>query len=241
MKAYFFAILLILLVSEISSLTLHNMMKKIKTSSKYSKTKRDTMAIIGTLLLNKGYESSFVAGVLGNIYHEGSIGFFESSAYISHPEAEPQYLRYMDSLYSYRTKYSGKCVTEVSMKQLSKLMEKLKNSNFKKGKFGLGCVQWTGGRTYTLVKLYLAECGNKDKITLEQATSAEGKMIIKEFSGNYKFIYDQWKKENSKNSLDAAYKAGSIICRKYEVPAGYNEKAITRGNTSKEIYKIMTS
>ena len=189
MKASFFAILLTLLVSEISSLTLHNMMKKIKTSSKYSKTKRDTMAIIGTLLLNKGYESSFVAGVLGNIYHEGSIGFFESSAYISHPEAEQQYLRYMDSLYSYRTKYSGKCVTEVSMKQLSKLMEKLKNSNFKKGKFGLGCVQWTGGRTYTLVKLYLAECGNKDKITLEQATSAEGKMIIKEFSGNYKFIY----------------------------------------------------
>ena len=241
MKASFFAILLTLLVSEISSLTLHNMMKKIKTSSKYSKTKRDTMAIIGTLLLNKGYESSFVAGVLGNIYHEGSIGFFESSAYISHPEAEPQYLRYMDSLYSYRTKYSGKCVTEVSMKQLSKLMEKLKNSNFKKGKFGLGCVQWTGGRTYTLVKLYLAECGNKDKITLEQVTSAEGKMIIKEFSGNYKFIYDQWKKENSKNSLDAAYKAGSIICRKYEVPADYNNKAITRGNTAKELYNLMTS
>ena len=241
MKASFFAILLTLLVSEISSLTLHNMMKKIKTSSKYSKTKRDTMAIIGTLLLNKGYESSFVAGVLGNIYHEGSIGFFESSAYISHPEAEPQYLRYMDSLYSYRTKYSGKCVTEVSMKQLSKLMEKLKNSNFKKGKFGLGCVQWTGGRTYNLFQKYKTECNGRDRITLDEATAAEGKMVIGELSTGYKYIYDQWKKDNKdKNVPVAAYNAGHIICMKYEVPADTANKARKRGQTAQDMYSIMT-
>lgn len=218
------------------------MIKKIENSSKYSAAKKKTMSIIGTLLLNKGYEVSFVAGILGNIYHEGNIGMFESSAYISNPSAEPQYLKYMDSLYSYRTKYSGKCVTDVSMSELSKLMEKLKAKNWKEGKFGLGCVQWTGGRTYSLVQLYLKECGNSNKITLEQATAAEGKMVIEEFSGSYKYIYTQWKSENSNtNSASAAYNAGHIVCRKYEVPADYNTKAVTRGNTAKELYNLMTS
>ena len=218
------------------------MIKKIENSSKYSAAKKKTMSIIGTLLFNKGYEASFVAGILGNIYHEGNIGMFESSAYISNPSAEPQYLKYMDNLYSYRTKYSGKCVTDVSMSELSKLMEKLKAKNWKEGKFGLGCVQWTGGRTYSLVQLYLKECGNSNKITLEQATAAEGKMVIEEFSGSYKYIYTQWKSENSNtNSASAAYNAGHIVCRKYEVPADYNTKAVTRGNTAKELYNLMTS
>ena len=241
MKALF-AILLIILTSDISAVVLHQMMKKLKSKSSYSAAKKNTMSIIGTVLLNKGYEPSFVAGVLGNINHEGNIGMFESSAYISHPESEPQYLKYMDKLYSYRTKYSGKCVTDVSMKELSKLMEKLKSKNYKEGKFGLGCVQWTGGRTYTLVQLYLHECKNANKITLDQATTAEGKMIVRELSGDHKYVYDQWKNENAnKNSANAAYNAGSIICRKYEIPADANNKAITRGNTAKEIYKIMTS
>ena len=102
------------------------MIKKIENSSKYNSAKKKTMSIIGTLLLNKGYEVSFVAGILGNIYHEGNIGMFESSNYSSNPSAEPQYLKYMDTLYNYREKYSGKCVTDVSMSELSKLMEKLK-------------------------------------------------------------------------------------------------------------------
>ncbi len=241
MKALF-AILLLILTSDISGVPLHEMMKKLKNKSNFSATKKHTMTIIGTLLLKNNYEPSFVAGVLGNINHEGNIGMFESSAYISHPEAEPQYLRYMDKLYNYRTKYSGKCITDVSMKDLVKLMEKLKSNNWQKGKFGLGCIQWTGGRTYSLVKLYQHECKNGNKITLDQATTAEGKMIMNEFKGAYKKIYDQWRSENSnKNTEKAAYNAGSIICKRYEVPANYNEKAVTRGNTAKQIYKIMTS
>ena len=218
------------------------MIKKIENSSKYSAAKKKTMSIIGTLLFNEGYEASFVAGILGNIYHEGNIGMFESSTYISNPSAEPQYLKYMDDLYSYRTKYSGKCVTDVSMSELSKLMEKLKAKNWKEGKFGLGCVQWTGSRTYSLVQLYLKECGNSNKITLEQATAAEGKMVIQEFSGSYKNIYTQWKSENSNTkTATAAYNAGHIVCTKYEIPADYKTKAITRGNTAKELYNLMTS
>lgn len=218
------------------------MIKKIENSSNYNSAKKKTMSIIGTLLFNKGYEASFVAGILGNIYHEGNIGMFESSAYIKNPSAEPQYLKYMDDLYSYRTKYSGKCVTDVSMSELSKLMEKLKAKNWNEGKFGLGCVQWTGSRTYSLVQLYLKECGNSNKITLDQATSAEGKMVIQELEGSYKKIYTTWKSNNSNtNSASAAYNAGHDICTKYEIPADYKTKAVTRGNTAKELYNLMTS
>ena len=140
---------------------------------------------------------------------------FESSAYIKNPSAEPQYLKYLDNLYSYRTKYSGKCVTEVSMSELSKLMEKLKAKNWNEGKFGLGCVQWTGSRTYSLIQLYLKEYGNSNKFTLEQAISAEGKMVIQELEGSYKKIYTTWKSNNSNtNSASATYNAGYDICMK---------------------------
>ena len=218
----------------------NEMIQKLVNSGNYN-SKKDTLRIIGNLLFEKGYPASWVAGILGNIYHEGKIGKFESSAYIAHPEYEPQYLKYMDQLYNYRTKYSGKIVTDVSMKALGTLLEKLKQDNWKKGKFGLGCVQWTGGRTYNLYKKYAEACNNQDKITLAQATKAEGNMVIGEFNGDYKYIYNQWNKDNSnKNTATAAYNAGHIICMKYEVPADTANKAKTRGKTAQNMYEIMT-
>ena len=216
------------------------MIQKLINSGTYS-SKKDTLKIIGNLLFDKGYTASWVAGILGNIYHEGSIGKFESSAYISNPSAEPQYLKYMDQLYDYRTKYSSKVVTQVSMKALGTLLEKLKKDNWKKGKFGLGCVQWTGGRTYNLYKKYAEACGYQDKITLDQATKAEGNMVISELSGDYKYVYNQWNSENSnKNTASAAYNAGYIICKKYEVPADTENQAKKRGKTAQSMYEIMT-
>ena len=123
------------------------MIKKIENSPKYS-SKRKTLSIIGSILLDKGYEPEFVAGILANIYHEGKIGYFESSNYKSNPSLKPDYLEYMDNVYNYATKYSGKSICDVSMKEVGKMMEELNNINWK-GKFGLGCVQWTGDRSYT--------------------------------------------------------------------------------------------
>lgn len=216
------------------------MMNRLKKSSSYS-AKKDTLVAMGTVLLDSGYQPAFVAGILGNIVAEGSVGKFESSNYVSHPELEPQYLKYMDSIYSYRTKYSGKFVTEVSLSELSNLMAKLQESSWKKGKFGLGCIQWTGGRTKNLVDLYVKYANGKDKITLEEATKAEGKMIGNELAGDYNYIYTNWKSNHSGNlnSASSAYDAGSDICIKYEVPADRYNKAVTRGNTAKDIYNIM--
>ena len=217
------------------------MIDKLVRSSTYS-SKRDTLKIIGNLLFDKGYPASWVAGVLGNIFNEASIGKFESSAYIKNPSAEPQYLKYMDQLYDYRNKYSAKIVTDVSMKALGQLLEKLKRDNWNRGKFGLGCVQWTGERTYTLYKKYAAACGYQDSITLDQATKAEGNMIIEELSGRFSDIYSQWNSGNSnKNSGSAAYDAGYRICKKYEVPADTENQAKKRGKTAQNMYEIMTS
>ena len=217
----------------------NEMIEKLKKSN-YEK--KETLAIIGQLLFDNGYETAFVAGVLGNINHEANIGLFESSAYISHPEDEPIYLKYMDQNYSYRTKYSGKLITEVSLDELNTLLNKLKNDKWEKGKFGLGCVQWTGERTLNLFKIYRSENNNKDSISFNQATNAEGKLIINEFSNDYKYIYNNWKKENENkiNSENAAYNAASKICLDYERPKDKENKAKTRGNTAKKIYKIMT-
>lgn len=217
----------------------NEMIEKLKKSN-YNK--KETLALIGQLLFDNGYETAFVAGVLGNINHEASIGYFESSAYITHPENEPDYLKYMDQNYSYRTKYSGKLITEVSLDELNTLLNKLNNDKWKKGKFGLGCVQWTGERTLNLFKIYRSENNNKDSISFNQAANAEGKLIINEFSNDYKYIYNNWKEENKKiiNSENAAYNAASKICLNYERPADKENKAKTRGNTAKKIYKIMT-
>ena len=217
----------------------NEMIEKLKKSNY---VKKETLAIIGQLLFDNGYETAFVAGVLGNINHEASIGLFESSAYISHPEDEPKYLKYMDQYYSYRTKYSGKLITEVSLDELNTLLNKLKNDKWEKGKFGLGCVQWTGERTLNLFKIYRSENNNGNSISFNQATNAEGKLIINEFSNDYKYIYNNWKKENENkiNSENAAYNAASKICLDYERPSDMENKAKTRGNTAKKIYKIMT-
>ena len=231
------ALLILVLITLVTS---NAMIDKLVSNSKYS-SKKSTLKIIGNLLFDHGYEASWVAGVLANIFHEGTIGKFESSAYISHPEKEPQYLKYMDQLYGYRTKYSNKIITDVSIHELDSLLVKLKAANWKKGKFGLGCVQWTGGRTYNLFQKYKSECGGRDKITLEEATAAEGKMVIGEFTSGYKYIYDEWKKNNpNKNASGAAYNAGHIICMKYEVPADTANKAKKRGQTAQDMYSIMT-
>ena len=166
------------------------MITKIENSNQFG-NKKHALVIIGNLLFNNGYETAFIAGLLANIKHEGDFGFFESSNYKTHPNQKPNYLKLMDNLYKYNVLYSGKYVHQISLKALKDMCDKLKKDKWQKGKFGLGTIQWTGERTYTLVQHYLKECNNADKISKDQVISAEGKMIIKELKSNsYKSIYD---------------------------------------------------
>ena len=222
-----------------SNLSNEDMIKNIENSGQFGK-KTNAMVIIGRLLFNNGYEKTYVAGVLANIYHEGDFGYFESSKYVSNPKAKPEYLKIMDNNYDYANKYSGKIVTEVNLKELKVLSDKLKNDNWKKGKFGLGTIQWTGERTGPLVDLYVQEANGSEKISLEQVIAAEGKLIIKELKSSYSYIYENWKKNHQDNlcSEQAAYDAAYSICQKYEVPYDKAQYEI-RANTGKKVFKIM--
>ena len=106
------------------NVTTSTMMNRLEQSTSYS-SKKNTLVIMGSALINSGYEPAFVAGVLANIYAEGTVGKFESSAYTSNPSKEPDYLVHMDNNYGYRKKYSGQSVTDVSLTDLKDLMTKL--------------------------------------------------------------------------------------------------------------------
>lgn len=210
------------------------------TSNKKIANKRETIVEMAKTLLNEGYETSFTAGILANILSEGSAGKFESSAYKE--SKKPKYLQYMDNNYSYKTKYSGKLIYKgIDLDELYNLMCTLQSKNWKEGKFGLGCVQWTGGRTMKLVKIYREVAKGSSTINKKQTLRAEALMISRELkSSSYKGIYNSWKKNSSDvNSAEAAYLAGYKICYSYEVPANYKEKSVTRGNLAKTVYNIM--
>ena len=222
-----------------SNLSNEDMIKNIENSGQFGK-KTNAMGIIGRLLFNHGYEKSFVAGLLANIYHEGDFGYFESSKYVSNPKAKPKYLKIMDDNYDYANKYSGKIVTEVNLKELKALSDKLKSDKWQNGKFGLGTIQWTGERTGPLVDLYVEEANGSEKISLNQVIAAEGKLIIKELKSNYSYIHDNWKNNHENNlcSEQAAYDAAYVICKKYEVPYDKAQYEI-RANTGKKVFNIM--
>ncbi len=217
----------------------NNVMDKLKdnTSLGLTQSKKNTMIKMGTVLLDAGFELGFVAGVLGNIQYEADTGLFESSAYNSNPSAKPAYLKYVDTHFDYATKFSGKNIKNVGIKATKELIDKCAAVNYQ-GKFGLGCVQWTGGRTMTLINCYISVCGANAFPTAEQCYEAEAKLIVDEFKNAYNSVYTEWR-NNFKNSANAGYEAGSLVCRKYEIPAGYQQKAITRGNSAQAIYNVL--
>lgn len=223
------------------------MMNRLKedTSLGLSKEKKEAMIDIGTALLNAGYKPAFVAGVLANVLVEGAAGHFESSAYISHPEKKPKYLKHMDEHHNYSKKYSGKNISEVGIKDTYELLEKLEKGKWK-GKFGLGAVQWTENRAMELIQCYIKECGlefdEEGNLTSEYYPTAkecrriENKMILKELKGSYHSVYETWKSEYSKEE-NAAYYAGWIVCKKYEKPKV--DTSDERGKSAEKIYKVM--
>ncbi|PUA39402.1 hypothetical protein C8Z91_08205 [Paenibacillus elgii] len=211
------------------------------TSLGLSKEINDAMINIATALLNEGYEPAFVAGVLGNIMAEGSPGMFESSAYITNPRSKPDYLKYMDENHDYSNVFSGKNISEVGIKKTYAVLKELEKGGYV-GKFGLGSVQWTGGRTMGLIQSYIELYGEDYYPTKAESLIAENKMIVKELNGDYynKRVYQDWKSQyGNSNGSDAAYGAGSIVTYKYEIPHDTDKQAKIRANNAKNVYKVM--
>ena len=230
-----------------------NMMEKLKNNNKY-KDISDTLPVIGKALLNHGYKPSFVAGILGNIFYEGTIGLLERANYNKNPL--PKYLENMNNKYEYKEIYAGKKIFELSLFKIRDILEELRQMKFKMNPnddkknigFGMGCAQWTWIRTYTLAQFYLDENGEKDKISYEQACEAEIKMLLSEltYEKDIKDIYDKWRTEQEKKNInidseDAAGNAGILFCLDFEKPHNITEMAKIRAPSAKDIYKVMMS
>ena len=209
-------------------------------------SKKDTLVAMAEVLLDDGFAPAFVAGILGNIMVEGDCGRFESSAYISNPDAEPDYLVYMDENYDYREKYSYKLIYEgISLQEVYNMILELgpEGANGRGSCFGLGCLQWTSyERIKRLVENYIEVAGGAATITLAQVQEAEGMTVSYELNNTYRSVYTTWQSENAdQNTTEAAFAAGVIVCVRYGVPVGYNTEDVqnTRGALAEAVYNVM--
>ena len=209
-------------------------------------SKKDTLVAMAEVLLDDGFAPAFVAGILGNIMVEGDCGRFESSAYISSPDAEPDYLVYMDENYDYREKYSYKLIYEgISLQEVYNMILELgpEGANGRGSCFGLGCLQWTSyERIKRLVENYIEAADGADTITLAQVQEAEGMTVSYELNNTYRSVYTTWQSENAdQNTTEAAFAAGVIVCVRYGVPVGYNTEEVqnTRGALAESVYNVM--
>jgi hypothetical protein len=223
---------------------IQRILDNIQSSSNITAARRNACKAAAQVMLEKGFAPAFVAGMLANVCKEGNTGQFESSAYTTNPE--PDYLVYMDKNYNYRSEYSSKYIYNKNVNTVYDILTTLKTSSNNTWKingsrvgFGLGSVQWTFIRTYTLVGMYLEVNGQNNAITIDQAIQAECEMIAYELKdGDFKSVYVDWQKDNAANlnSQTAVYNAGYTICAKYEKPGGGATAANTRGNLAKLIY-----
>jgi hypothetical protein len=205
------------------------------------------MVSAASKLLDKNFELAFIAGVLGNIKNEGSIGLFEKSNYVSNPSLKPDYLKYMEKYYSYGKEYSGKNITEKNLSVVPAMLEKLEPNSWRDEKtkerrgFGLGSAQWTFKRTKDIVEIYNKVASSRDTITFEEAAEAESIMFVQELMGKEKRVYTDWQEDNQGNldSGKAAYEAGYAVCTKYERPTNAEAKAHGRAIAAQKIYDVM--
>lgn len=218
------------------------------TSLGFSESKKRTLASVADSMINAGFEPAFVAGALGNIALEGSFGWFEGTTSSGHTD----YMQYMTRHYQYYQKYSYNYIYNCNFTEtynMEKELYAMKYTNSETGRcgFGIGCCQWTFGRTHCLFKKYKEIAGNSNTITYEQVMLAECLTMLEELNGdcpveehNFHFVYTNWKSANSGNlaSSDAAKSAGQIFCTQYERPSDYLTKQYPRGKMAAKIYKL---
>lgn len=204
----------------------------------YSEEKLVSLECVARELYGLGYETEFIAGVLGNIVSEANAGQFENSNYKSCPEKKTDYLEHMDNTYGYRTAFSNQNIQQKGIEATEELLTDIKNDP--NAMFGLGCVQWTGTRTMELIECYKEICGENKFPSMEQCCQAEALMIRKELSsdGEYGNVYQDWKNNCSNNDfIESVRQASKIVCDDYEKPKDKNYDY--RADQAEKIYLAM--
>ena len=194
---------------------------------------------ITTVLLSRGYSKEIIAGLVGNIVNEGGFGKFESSAYSS---GKPKYLEHMDSTHGYGELASGQYLYDLGMEVLVEL-RKDGNCSDEKHMFGLGAVQWTGGRGERLIEKYIETFGENGMPSKEECTQVEIDFMIQELenadSGGYKKVIDKCEKEtlNIEEETKKVEIMAEIIMSDYESPSSTD--ATKRQSDAKAWYEVL--
>jgi hypothetical protein len=223
----------------VKDFTLQTLLNNIGNSTSIADEKKEGCKEVARMLLENGFEIAFIAGVLGNIQHEGNSGLFE------YYNADADYFLKMEQYYQYRQHYSGKRIYSLSTKNLTdvyNMLVELDANSFRidgsRAGFGLGLCQWTMDRTFALVKLYREVNSAQSSITSAQVLQGEVQMIVTELLGAYKWVYTNWKAANNSSlqSPNAAEDAAHRFCNNYEVPSDRATQAPLRGQTARLIY-----
>ena len=248
-----------------NALTKETMISRLNASS-YLGSKKEACVVLAGLLWDSGFPPAYIAGVLANIYAEGTVGLFENISgytqarllqvypglkkiseggsghqnYIAHMKGFSEY----DSCghnHSEYAQYSNKKIYDgFSLKAIDALLASYQAENWN-ARFGLGTVQWTADRTVNLMTFYHAEAGaSADTITYEQCLRAEMKCANSELLGSKYWVFTGWLNANTGaiETSDAAYSAGYRVAQYYESP-GQKSEYPKRGNIAKDIYSIM--
>jgi len=210
------------------------------------------MVAIGQGMLDRGFEPAFVAGMLGNVMAEGSIGEFERAS-------NHAYLQYVLNNHDYANRFAGRYVYNMGA-TLQELYDIISNRMSSAGNnvnlFGLGTMQFTNGpRIVHIVENYMLISGGGGSITREQAAEAEIITLIQQLEGHgmhtgphpihggWGFdLYALWRNRNAVNynSDAAARDAAGLIVHHFLRPDAAETAATIRGNNASDILRVMT-
>lgn len=227
-----------------TSITKNTMIANLNASN-YLGGKKNACVQLAGFLWDSGFPPAYIAGVLGNIMHEGSQGHFENimgytqarllqkypeltkisdggkthQNYIAHMKGFTDYDGCGHSHTDYST-YSNKNIYDsgMSLKAVDALLTKYQNEGWN-ARFGLGVLQWTAGRTVNLMNFYHAEAKTSDTITSAQCLTAEMKFCNDELLRGWYGTFTSWN-SNYASKSNAAYIAGVMLTQQYIKPGG---------------------
>lgn len=215
-----------------------------------SPARRTAMVTMGRELLNRGYEPTFVAGMLANIMREGSFGQFEFAN--SQVSANQDYLQHFVANHSYFSRFSGRQIhhIDVTLQELRDIVATATGAANRVNIFGLGIVQWTSrDRFFSLLDFYTQVSGGNGRITQDQVTRAEILQMAHELESGQgtggilayrSHLPTAWRARNADLTSEAAAgDAGYLITRAYTRPAGQATRAPQRRNDAIDILRIM--
>ena len=150
----------------------------------------------------EGYDPYFVAGVIGNMYYEGSCGLLQGVDW---------------------SPYSNICKKYMVISNIEQARDAC---IIAPGGYAIGMVQWsTVDRKKILYNNYVLNKSEDGSLTQEQLMRAEINTIYEELKGNYSKVYDTYQLMTNKSDSanDNIYFSACIFFRDYEIPQSYGD------------------